>query len=484
VLVLVGVVGAVLLSGLAAQTAAQRMTLTVRPAAVGDYFARGAVGISLETEELANGDLNADHRSLVALMRQLGPGVLRIGGGSVDSSWWTSDAERPPAWATSVITPTDLGQLKRLLDTTGWHVILSVDLGHFDPTRAADEAKVAARLLGTHLLGFSIGNEPDKFSESVVRLRSSPYTVSVYLKELAEYDTAMRSATAGLRLYGPDLSTPSWLTAVTLDKGIVFNAVTIHYYPTSYSIPKGACRGTPVPSAESLLSVQTRERENAVLRILAAAGVREGSATRISETNTTSSCDYHGGPATSPVFASALWSLDWILRAASSGVSGLNFHGDFGVCAPDTFSPLCEADSGAVATGTEVARPLYYGLYAARQLENGRFVPVEVSGELPSSDFTTYATIHPTGVVTIAVDNFATTGLAPFSLELPAGYRRGEAARLAAPSVEATKGVTFSRATFERSGRLRRTRETLPLMHGAFKFSVPAESAIIVTLRK
>jgi hypothetical protein len=108
---------------------------TSRP---GDDFEVGAVGLSTEAEELSSGHLSADHPSLVRLMRLLGPAVLRIGGNSVDLSWWTSSGEPPPPWATNTVTPTDLRVLHGLLTATGWRVLLGVDLGHFEPARAAD----------------------------------------------------------------------------------------------------------------------------------------------------------------------------------------------------------------------------------------------------------------------------------------------------------------------------------------------------------
>lgn len=62
----------------------------------GNGFAIGAVGLSTETRELSTDHLSAMHGRLVRLMRLLGPSVLRIGGGTIDLSWWTSSGEPPP----------------------------------------------------------------------------------------------------------------------------------------------------------------------------------------------------------------------------------------------------------------------------------------------------------------------------------------------------------------------------------------------------
>jgi len=361
---------------------------------------------------------------------------------------------------------------------------LAVNLGHFDPSRAADEVQVAERILGSRLIGFEIGNEPDKFSDPVVKLRPASYNVSSYLKEIATYSAAMRAVVPSLRLYGPDLSTrSSWLPAIISSKSSWFNTVTLHYYPTSYSIPKGSCKGTPAPTASELLSPQARERETAVLQTFVGAGEFAKREVRISETNTTSSCDYHGGPATSPVFASALWSLDWILRAASAGVAGLNFHGDVGRCAPDTFSPMCIPDNSTGARTEVASRPEYYGLLAARELEGGRFIPITISGQGPSDDFTAYATIHPHDVITLAIDNLATTGSGTFILKV-SGYHRATGRRLSGRSLGATGGVTFGRASFDIAGAIRPVRTTIPMVQGVFRLRMAPSSAIIVTLQR
>src|SRR5665213_297506 len=327
----------------AVTSAPSQVILTVDPTHPGAEFALGAVGLSIEGRELSTHDLSDTHRSLVALMGPLGPGVLRIGGNSSDYAWWTSDGEQAPAWATSVVTPVDLARLRALLQATGWRVILGVDFGHFDPARAADEAREAERILGSRLLGIEIGNEPNDYGLPLVGLRPSSYSASDYLRELALYTEAIRAVVPEMRLYGPDLgslASQTWMSPIVSNASLPFAAITLHYYPTTYSFAKGACKGTSVPTARELLSPEVRERENAALQIMVGAGDAAHRETVISETNDTSSCDAPGGPKTSPVFASALWSLDWALRAGSAGAGGVNFHGYLGLCRPEAFTPI------------------------------------------------------------------------------------------------------------------------------------------------
>jgi hypothetical protein len=473
-----GAVGAV--SG-----ATRRAVLTVEPKRPGKEFALGAVGLSIEARELAAPDLSASHSSLVALMRLLGPGVLRVGGDSLDSSWWTSSSEPAPVWATNVVTPADLLRLRGLLAATGWQVILGVDLGHFDPTRAANEAKVAEHVLGSHVLGFEIGNEPSNYLSPVIGLRPSTYNANDYLNELGAYSAAMQTAAPAIHLYGPDiglLSPQTWLVPIASDKSTSFTAIDLHYYPTKYNFAKGACKATPVPTALELLSPEARQREDAELQTMVSAGELAHRKTRISETNDTSSCDAPGGPATSPVFASALWSLDWVLRAASAGIAGLNFHGYLGSCRPEAFTPICEPGNASAASGRVVARPEYYGLLAARQLEGGRFVPTRLISTEPLPNITTWATVTRRGIVTIAIENFATEGTAqPVSIPI-SGYS-ATSEMLAGPSVEARSGITLGDVGVTSAGRWRPSRTSLSRVSHSLRVQVRPASATIVSLR-
>jgi hypothetical protein len=451
---------------------------TSRP---GNDFEVGAVGLSTEAIELTTAHLSARDYHLVRLMRLLGSSVLRIGGGSVDSSWWTSSSEPPPSWATNTVTPADLSTLHELLAATGWRVLLGVDFGHFEPTRAADEARYARQILGGNLLGIEIGNEPDSYGNKIrkVRLRPSTYNVSEYLREVEAYSDALSTAIPGVALYGPAASEIQWLTQMGVYARI-FTELTQHYYPTS------ACPdvspSAPPPTVEGLLSPTVRQRENETLEILAQASAITGRPMRIGETNGISYCSE--GTAGSPTLASALWALDWALRAGSAGVRGLNFHGSFGVCSNDAQSqdPICAPSHEAAEIGDVTAQPEYYGLLAASRLEGGRFVPTSLVAPNPLPNLTTWATLAPGGEIKIAIDNLATVGLPqPVSISM-SGYTATEEP-LAGPSAEARRGISLGRAQVTGRGRWRPRSVRPSRVNHSFRVVVRPASAVIVTLR-
>ena len=446
--------------------------LRVKTARPGNAFRLGAVGLSTEATELSSGRLERSS-GLVRLMRLLGPAVLRIGGSSVDASWWTSDGEPPPGWATNTITPADLAGLRALLKATGWQVLLGVDLGHFEPARAADEARVARQVLGGELLGIEIGNEPDVFGYQ--GLRPATYDLGEYLREAKAYGHAVAAAAPGVAVYGPATTqTTSWVSELGA-AGRTFAGLTQHFYASS------TCPGTPViqPTLQALLSPAERQFEDKNLEMLRRGAALTRRPSRIGETNTAACL----ASAASPVFASALWALDWALRAGSKGVVGVNFHGNLtGVCVPNPDTPICAPSEEAAYEGRLAAQPEYYGLLAATRLEGGRFVPTRVIAAEELRNLTTWATLAADGTIRIAIDNLATGDRAQ-PIDIPMrGYIATEEP-LIAPSPVARRGISLGKARVSASARWRpkairvRRRRTLRVV-------VPSASAMIVTLRR
>jgi hypothetical protein len=451
--------------------------LRVETARPGAEFARGAVGLSTEARALSTGLLTPSHPRLVRLMRLLGPSVLRIGGNTVDRSWWTSSGEHSPRWATNAVTPADLVLLHGLLAATGWHVVLGIDLGHFEPARVASEASSAQQIFGSELQGIEIGNEPNDFGHSGNGLRAPGYEIPEYLREVEAYDKALAAAAPGVAVYGPAASTAGiqWLAQMG-GAARIFTTVTQHYYAIkecSQTTPPA-----PQPTAAALLVPAIREEEDRILSTLSEVGALAGRPTRIGETNSVA-CP--GTVDASPTFAGALWALDWALRAASSGVTGLNFHGGVAGCGINGESPICASPGESAERGDVSAQADYYGLLAASMLEGGRFVPVRMVGGGQLPNLTTWATLSPNGTVRIAIDNFASTGR-PQPVIVPAASYAASSVALSAPSIDARTAITLGKVAVPsntpwrpRPAGLRRRRSV--------RIVVRPASAVIVTLR-
>jgi hypothetical protein len=461
----------------AAGTGSSGVVLAIDTGHPGHVFVSGAVGLSMESWEL-KGHFSSKHYRVVRLMRLLGPSILRIGGNSVDLSWWTSSGEPPPAWATSTVTPADLRALQRLLTATGWRVLLGVNLGHFEPARVADEASYARKILGPRLLGIEIGNEPDDFGKRP-KLRPSTYGVAEYVREADAYRQALSTTAPTVGLYGPALAKSEWLGQMSAAVGM-FAGLTQHYYPTNTCPGTGPNSAAREPTAAELLSPDVRQQEDAILEELVRAGGVSGRPTRIGETNT-AACG--GSRYASPTFASALWALDWALRSASSGADGINFHGGLGACGLDGEAPICASTEEAARAGVVRAQPEYYGLLAACQLEGGRFVPTRLVGSPSSPNLTTWATLADNGTVKVAIDNMAVTGHAQ-SLSIPVRrYMTGSEELLSASAVGARSGIALGAVQVTGEGEWRPRWRSLRQASDAIRIVVSPASAAIVVLR-
>jgi hypothetical protein len=233
-----------------------------------------------------------------------------------------------------------------------------------------------------------------------------------------------------------------------------------------------------VPTIPELLSPAVRQQETQALAMLNQAGMIVDRPVRIGETGS-GACN--GNAPASGVFASALWALDWSLRAASSGVVGLSFHGHFGLCGAHNQSPICAYSNEAARIGNLSAQPVYYGLLAARQLEGGRFVPTRLIARELLPDLTTWATVNRNGTVRIAIDNLATTGLAqPIFMSIK-GYVATEEA-LFGPSSGARGGIDLGGASVTSKAQWQ-PRLAAPIDgRRSLRVVVHPASAVIVTL--
>ncbi|MCW3019244.1 MAG: hypothetical protein JWN10_1552, partial [Solirubrobacterales bacterium] len=293
------------------------MSVSVEPqAALGAAVPEDFLGLSFELSsvpELASYSSSGD---LVSLLRSLGAGVIRLGGISADTetAWLTEAA--PPAWARTTIAPQQLAGIAGLARATGWRVLLTVNLGHYEPAAAAQEAHAAQSLLGASLEGIAIGNEPDRYVAD--GLRNTPWSFADYLSEVAAYRAAIAAAAPGVQIVGPDASSGgssvTWVAEAATGEHPAL--LTEHYYPLT------RCQAY-APKLGDLLSPLTRAHESAFLAQLAATARASGIPLRIAETNSVS-C--RGQPGVSNVFASALWATDYLARAMTSGVVGINFH--------------------------------------------------------------------------------------------------------------------------------------------------------------
>jgi hypothetical protein len=465
-------------------TAAPAPTAKRRPIPVSVSFDRASpgapiphdfLGLSFEATSLSQIAGYADSGDMVALLRSLGVGVLRFGGVSADTRMaWTDATGVRPAWASGVLEARDLRQLGVLAARSGWRVLLTVGLGHYEPEAAAREAAAARAALGAALEGIELGNEPDAYA--LHGLRAEPWTFVQYSEQAMVYRGAIEAAAPGIPLAGPDVSGSSvfesWGPAEVIDQRPAL--LTGHHYPLG-------CRQQPAPTIARLLSPRVAELEGASLRRYTSVAQAGGIPFRLDEANNVS-C---GGVAgISDTFAAALWAVGYLIKVMSSGVAGINLHGNPANC--DGYTPLCAPSAEDVAAGVLRAQPEWYALLLAKALLGDRpLATVTRSAGRPNVRVATFLADDGRLHCVIVDDDPPGSRSVAVRLRVGEGFRGASILSLTAPSPAALAGVRLGEravagdGTWSAPARLPRARNR----GGAIVVAVAPSSAALLTVR-
>jgi hypothetical protein len=389
------------------------------------------LGFSFELSSLPLVGSYASHGDLVALLRSLGAGVLRFGGASADTrAAWTDQHTPLPAWASAAVRGNDYRAIASLAGETGWRVLLTLGLGHFEPEAAARAVAAAKAALGGWLQAIELGNEPNAYA--LQGLRPEPWTFVQYDAQVAAYRSAIEAAAPGIPLAGPDTSGSSafenWGPGETVNQRPAL--LTGHHYALR-------CNQQPAPTIARLLSPQTRRLEEASLLRYVTTAEQGETPFRLDETNNVS-C---GGVAgISDTFASALWAAGYLTRAMALGVTGVNLHGIFASCAG--YAPFCAPTSADLDGGALSVQPEWYALRLIKPLVGES--PLPTKSVVPAHhDALAYTALAPNGTLHVVIVDDDAPGARSLLVRVRVGRAFG-AARvlwLTAPSPGALAGM-------------------------------------------
>lgn len=450
------------------------VTISYTSQGIGRPVAARFLGLSFEAAALSQLGSYSRRGDLVALLRSLGPGLLRFGGITADEDvGWTDGSIPPPAWASSDIDPADLRAIGVLARRSGWEVLLTVGLAHYEPAAAASEVAAARAAMGPYLAAVEIGNEPEAYANH--GYRQQPWLPQAYEEEISDYREAIEARTPGIPIAGPD-STGSgsfleWGFAEALAQEPAM--LTGHHYPLG-------CAQTPPPSIELLLSPGIRGRESRSLETYMSVAKADRIPLRIDEAGTVS-C---GGVAgVSDTFASALWATGYVAQAMAAGVAGINLEGNPNNCAG--YTPICAPSAADAAAGRLKAEPSYYGLLLMRSLIGYRALPTTIASEAaPNLAATVFSGPRNSLKLVLSDDEAPGAQALDVRMPVPAGFGPASLQKLAAPSQSATSGVTLDGRQMPADGSWAQPR-TLPhvaIHAGYLSFSLPASTAMVVSL--
>ena len=299
------------------------------------------VGVSIEWT-LIDRYMGSNSRSGFAnLLRNLGSGVLRIGGSSQDQVPFDATA----ADSDRFVTPHDLARIRATLDlvdsgaseTPDWVTVLGTAMAPSTsafPWRSVDHAVAFVRdgvapVFGDdvgrrELAGIALGNEPDlTYSGDLARfLREYPdYAGADFVNQWPRLVPAtsenigtwqsIRDRTINTRWFWDwPAILDSIAPAVKEKRGVLEPFATDHFYPMART-----CLTDPYrcPTIERLLSQQRMDSFDYEVYTHATEAARRGLRYRMDETNTAAG---RGAPGVSDVAASATWTLDTLFNAA------------------------------------------------------------------------------------------------------------------------------------------------------------------------
>lgn len=410
-------------------------------------------GLSFEAGRLNTGWFD-NVGDLAGILRNLGTPVMRFGGNSVDTSYHG-------------IRPRALAGLARLARASGWTVLYSENLAHFNATAVTRDARAVSAALGPQLAGFSCGNEPDLFHSN--GLRSPSYGEGLYLAQVTRCFRAIRAGAPGTMLEGPDFSSAlGWLPRYAAAERGTIGWLGEHEYPLGCKLEGDP----PAQLASDLLSPSLAARENAFFATVAAAARSAGAQARITETSST--CD-GGADGMSNTFATALWVVQYLLNGAEHGIGGMNFHGGLtGGC--QYFTPLCRVSDNEYAP-----MPIYYGMLFTHMLGSGRLLPVTKAAGSRALNLAAFALRPDAGGLRVVVEN-----LSPYraATRVRAGGKSASALAMTAPSLLATSGVRIQGGEVAADGTFSPGRPApVACPAGVCRLTIAPYSAVLLTVR-
>jgi hypothetical protein len=387
------------------------------------------MGLSYEKLAMTYSYFHESNQHLIGLLRRLGDGVLRIGGGSVDHVMWTPDSTGTHLQ----VTPVEIKALAGFLQATGWLCLYGVNLATSTPALAAEEVAYAASVLGPNLLGIEIGNEPDEYGVTG-NFFAGNWTLADFLARWNMFRSAILQSAPQVPITGPAAGGGNHISTWTLPFGQATTAAEItlltqHYYRASgYS-----------PTATAAFLISPDPQLAGYLAALNPGAEQLGIPYRMSECNSF----YNGGAVgVSNSYASSLWVIDFLFDVALAGATGVNMHG--GGNAPG-YTPIADNDGGVVE-----ARPVYYGMLLFTLAGPGTLLETQfVAGTV---DATAYAVRTGSGGLNVVVVNKDTLQNLTLTIATTQNIQSATLQTMTGASLAATSGVTIQGATVNIAG--------------------------------
>ena len=461
----------------------------------GNIIPAGFLGLSLENSAIipyAGRDPRTLDPVFLQLVRNLTPyqsPVLRIGGDSTDWAWYPVRGLSKPDGVRVTLTGRWIAVMHTLATDLNARLIMGVDLEADSRPSADGEASAFERGIGRpRIEALELGNEPNLYGSLTwyvrpdgvhVTGRPPGYDFSSFLDQFTSFAKGLPGPLAG-----PATGSLTWLadTGAFLAAEPRVRLVTLHAYPLqTCDLPQSSPLYPTV--AHLLAPAATTGLADGIAPSIALAHARH-LPVRVDEMNT-DSCG--PAPGVSNAFVSALWALDALFEMAQVGADGVNIH-----TYPGSTYQLFTFTHAARMWSASVT-PEYYGLlmFAQAAPAGSRLIDTTITN---AQGITVWATRGREGRTRVVLINESldrrTIALTSVGLRGLRTRKRRQATleRLRAPRLSSTAGVTLGGRSFGTrtiTGRLagRSSVAKLSAAQGRYTFTLPAESAALVTFR-
>ena len=423
-------------------------------------------GLSYEKMQLTRGNyyFSSTNTAVINLFNMLGSGVVRIGGGTVDDYNWAGIEKCPP------ITGAEVDSLAGFMrQVPQWKVIYGINFASNTQVNASNEAVYVHAALGSQLLGFEIGNEPDEYYLNGKRDSSFTYDTGSD-SYIPQWDPLKLGVHPSGPLVGPATASFTeghweWTTNFAFDEASIISMATRHYYGGS---PSGGY-GDPatmiwlITNNPALPGNISREVSavNGDGHLVATGGLRFDESGSI----------VNGGQwGVSDAFGSAQWALDYMFILALKGAQGVNFHGG----GKSAYCPIFDNNNSAV---TRIG-PEYYAMALFSMIPAGNVVSATVS---PSQPFYTADGVKLTrGGTAVLLNNKDTAKTMNTTVNLGSSITSAQKIMLTGTSWYQTNGYTLGGAIITTNGTWAGSGSTITTSGGSVTVAVPPYNSFLL----
>ena len=387
------------------------------------------LGIALEMSGLCQ-FLTTDtlHRvGFEKLFTNIGPVVLKIGGKGADYSTWKPNGKAACSTKGTVVNQAEVTDVAAFASRVNAKIVWGLPLIKFNTKAAATEAKAVAQTLGSHLVGWTPGNEPDLYTGAGMRPKS--WKISQFLSQWESERSAVQKVAPTVKFIGPEsCCNNTYFEDFAKTAGSQVESLTYHEYAGSKTGETAAFLMAP----KTLTNFVTRADYYYKM-----ASKFSKAPLWLSEVNTFPAGGVKG---VSNAYVSGLWLADLLFQLERHHVAQVDIQSLAGL---DNYDPLSKASE---------PRPLYSGMIFYHQAVPAGSKMLSAPTTLAKSvNVTSYAVSTPSGGVNLILFN---KGKSAATVQFNANKIYSSAAdyRMAAPSLTSLTGIKIGGQTIRLDG--------------------------------